>query len=72
MEVSWRVEAVRNDRWVQRYGAPEEVEKEDAERGQYPHPELYGQPKEKTTNYQPKAEPLEEGGDEEVAFGRRS
>lgn len=43
-EVSWRVEAVRNDRWVRRGGAPVEVLKEGAARGTYDHPELYGFP----------------------------
>ena len=50
-KVSWRVEAVRNDRWVQQRGAPVEVEKKDLEKGTYQHPELYGQPKEKGMNY---------------------
>ncbi len=44
VKVSWRVEATRNDRWVQRYGAPVEVDKPEGERGGYQHPELYGQP----------------------------
>jgi hypothetical protein len=50
-EVSWRVEAVRNDRWVQQRGAPVEVEKEGLEKGTYQHPELYGQPLEMGMNY---------------------
>ncbi len=40
--VSWRVEAVRNDRFVAAYGAPVEVEKRDDERGRYQIPALYG------------------------------
>lgn len=52
-EVYWRVEAVRNDRWVRQYGAPVEVEKDGFERGTYLHPELYGQPPEKALNYRP-------------------
>lgn len=44
IEVSWRVEARRNDLWVQRYGAPVEMDKPEAERGTYQHPELYGLP----------------------------
>lgn len=44
--VSWRVEAARNDRWIQQLGAPVEVEKAGLERGLYQHPELYGQPAE--------------------------
>jgi hypothetical protein len=50
-KVSWRVEAVRNDRWAQQRGAPVETEKPDLEKGTYQHPELYGQPPEKGMNY---------------------
>ncbi len=42
IEVSWEVKGVRNDRWVQAYGAPVETEKPFEERGKYQHPELYG------------------------------
>jgi hypothetical protein len=42
-KVSWRVEALRNDRWVQAHGAPVEVEKDGPERGTYQHPDLYNQ-----------------------------
>jgi len=57
-EVSWRVEAIRNDLWVQRYGYQTEQEKEDALKGKYLHPELYGQPKERGIHYRPEPEPL--------------
>jgi hypothetical protein len=50
-KVSWEVKAVRNDRWMQRGGAPVEVEKQGPEKGTYQHPELYGQPAEKGLNY---------------------
>jgi hypothetical protein len=50
-DVSWRVEALRNDRWVQMRGAPVEVDKQGPEKGTYQHPELYGQPPEKSMNY---------------------
>jgi hypothetical protein len=50
-EVSWEVKAVRNDRWVQKRGAPVEVEKEGREKGTYQHPDLYGQPPEKGMLY---------------------
>ncbi len=46
-KVSWRVEAVRNDRWLRRYGAPVELAKEAKELGAYQSPELYDQPSEK-------------------------
>lgn len=45
-KVFWRLEAVRNDVWVKRYGAPVEQEKVGDERGKYQHPELYGAPRE--------------------------
>lgn len=58
VEVSWRVEAVRNDRWVQRYGFQTEQEKPGEHQGKYLHPELFGQPEEKSIHYHP--EPVKE------------
>jgi hypothetical protein len=52
-KVSWRVEAVRNDEYVQQRGAPVEVDKPEWERGTYQHPDLYGQPVEKAIKYRP-------------------
>jgi len=52
MEVSWRVEAVRNDRFVRTYGAAVETEKPADKRGTYLQPALYGQPVEKGQFYQ--------------------
>lgn len=51
-EVCWRVEAVRNDPWVQAGGAPVELEKPPTERGTYQHPEIYGLPETLGTGYQ--------------------
>lgn len=51
IKVSWRFEAVRNDRWVQEYGYQTEQPKPDEHRGKYLHPELYGQPKEMGIRY---------------------
>jgi hypothetical protein len=42
--VSWRIEAVRNDPYVQRRGFQAEREKPREHIGKYLHPELYGQP----------------------------
>lgn len=42
VKVYWEIKAVRNDLWVQRYGAPVEVTKPQEFRGGYQHPELYG------------------------------
>lgn len=46
LEVSWEVKGVRNDRWVQKHGAPSVTIKPEGERGKYQRPELYGQPPE--------------------------
>ncbi|MEM2125734.1 MAG: hypothetical protein QXQ53_04985, partial [Candidatus Methanosuratincola sp.] len=56
VKVSWRVEAVRNDRWVQRYGFQTEQEKEDEIKGKYLNPELFGMPKEYGIHYRPDVE----------------
>jgi hypothetical protein len=57
VKVSWRVEAVRNDPWVQHYGFQTEQEKEDEIKGKYLHPELYGQPQESAIHYRPEPVP---------------
>jgi hypothetical protein len=56
VKVSWRVDAVRNDLWVRKHGAPVQVEKQGLETGKYQHPELYGMPKENGVHHAP--EPL--------------
>jgi hypothetical protein len=48
-KVSWRIEALRNDRWIRQYGAPVEADKPDSERGTYQHPELFNQPQNRAT-----------------------
>jgi len=66
-KVSWRVEALRNDLWVQNRAVPMEtlsnglliqtrampveVEKQGREKGTYQHPELYGLSAEMGMNY---------------------
>lgn len=44
VEVNWRVDAIRNDRWVQRYGRETEPVKPQTARGTYLRPDLYGKP----------------------------
>jgi hypothetical protein len=44
MKVSWQVSATRDDLYVQRAGAPVEVEKAGERRGKYLVPELFGMP----------------------------
>ena len=46
VKVYWMVSADRNDRWVQKYGTPVEIDKDVSARGTYQHPELYGKGKE--------------------------
>jgi len=49
--VSWRVEAVRNDRWMRVHGALVEADKEAGEQGTYLHPDLYDQPLEREMDH---------------------
>ena len=42
IEVSWRVDADRNDLYVRNRPPKDVVEKEGRERGTYQHPEFYG------------------------------
>ncbi len=63
-KVSWRVEALRNDRWVREYGAPVETEKQTGEKGHYQHPDLFNQPPDKGMNYRP----AEDGAPRATAF----
>src|SRR5207244_577002 len=53
ISVSWEVKGVRNDRWVQMYGAPVEVPKPESQRGTYQRPELYAKPESMGTFYRP-------------------
>ena len=56
VKVSWRVEAIRNDLWVQRYGYVTEQEKPQWNQGKYLHPELYGLPIEQGIGHIPEDE----------------
>ncbi len=56
VKVSWRVEAIRNDRGVQRYGYQAVQEKEQEIKGRYVQPELYGLPEERGIHYRPDTE----------------
>jgi hypothetical protein len=49
MKVSWMVTGVRQDAWANAHRIPVEEEKPVQERGYYLHPELYGQPLQKST-----------------------
>lgn len=44
VKVSWRVDAIRNDRWVRRNNIPVEPAKPSEFRGTYLQPDLYGKP----------------------------
>lgn len=48
MEVSWTVYAERNDVYLQKNPNAKAIEVEKRQKGQYIHPELYGQPEEKS------------------------
>ena len=48
VKVSWQVTGVRQDAWANAHRIPVEVEKAQADRGLYLHPELFGAPPEKS------------------------
>ena len=48
VEVSWQVTGIRQDAWANAHRIPVEVEKAQADRGLYLHPELFGSPAEKS------------------------
>ncbi len=53
VEVSWRVDADRNDLYVRKHQPKDVMDKEGSEKGTYQHPELYGLGQERQTNYDP-------------------
>ena len=53
-EVSWRVDADRNDLYIRNRRPMDVVEKEGLERGKYQHPELYGKGPEQGMEYIPR------------------
>jgi hypothetical protein len=44
VKVSWMVTGIRQDAWANAHRIPTEVEKPDADKGHYLHPELMGKP----------------------------
>lgn len=58
-EVSWVVIGIRNDKFVQKYGAQTVREKPSENQGTYLMPELYGQPRQKAQTYSEKFEATE-------------
>jgi hypothetical protein len=57
IEVSWRIEADRNDGFVRTHGAPTEVEKVGIEAGTYQHPEFFGASEERGIHAKMKTAP---------------
>jgi trimeric autotransporter adhesin len=51
IKVSWQITAVRQDAYAKSHPMRVEVTKSDRQRGYYAHPELYGQPEEKQTEW---------------------
>ncbi len=50
-KVSWQVTGIRHDAWANANRSQVEVEKTEAEKGLYLHPEAFGQPVEKSISY---------------------
>lgn len=53
VKVSWRVDGIRNDRWIREHGFRAEQEKAEESKGKYLSPELYGAPEEQGVHYVP-------------------
>ena len=51
--VSWQVTGIRQDAYAKAHRSPVEVEKTGDEKGKYIHPELFGQPEEKSVSPRP-------------------
>jgi hypothetical protein len=51
LEVSWQVTGIRQDAWANAHRIPVEVEKPAREQGYYIHPELFGQPAQKSIDW---------------------
>ena len=51
LEISWQVTGVRQDAYANAHRIPVEEVKSDKERGYYLHPDLFGQPEEKSTEW---------------------
>ncbi len=51
MEVSWQVTGIRHDVYAEAHRSPVERDKAEAERGFYLHPELFGEPPEKSIEW---------------------
>ncbi len=51
LKVSWQVTGIRKDAYANAHRIPVEEEKAAIERGYYLHPELYGQPQEKSVTW---------------------
>jgi hypothetical protein len=49
-EVSWQVTGIRQDEWAKAHRIVVEQDKNEKEKGLYLHPELFGQPKEKSVS----------------------
>ena len=51
VKVSWQVTGIRQDEWANAHRVPVEELKAPEERGSYLHPELFGQPEEKSVEW---------------------
>lgn len=51
VKVSWQVTGIRQDAWANAHRIPVEEDKPEKERDYYLHPELYGQPAEKSIEW---------------------
>ncbi len=58
MKVSWQVTGIRHDPYADKHRIPVEENKPSVERGHYLHPDVYGQPEEKSIEWALKPEQM--------------
>ena len=66
MKISWMVTGIRQDAWANAHRIPVEEEKPAQERGYYLHPELYGQPPDKSIEWSTNPEVMRKKGNSPV------
>ena len=69
MEVSWQVTGIRHDVYAEAHRSPVEQEKPEAERGFYLHPDLFGEPPEKSVEWARRPAPLRPASETERNAG---
>jgi hypothetical protein len=72
MKVSWQITGIRQDAWANAHRIRVEETKAGKERGYYLHPELYGQPQEKSIEWVRNPELMQRLKSDRIELERRA